>query len=172
MNDNRQEKKAQFDAPVKASGGRGKIIALVAVLAVIGIAGFLFLGQGGSSGEAVVKSVNGEVRIPLAEVGDGKAHFFEFASDQGTIKFFVLKSVDGVMRAAFDTCDVCYKAKKGYRQEGGEMVCNNCNMRFRSDLINEVKGGCNPAPLKRRIDGGQLVINERDLLTGAWYFGS
>ena len=29
------------------------------------------------------------------------------------------------------------------------MVCNNCGQKFSSDLINEIKGGCNPAPLER-----------------------
>jgi uncharacterized membrane protein len=38
-------------------------------------------------------------------------------------------------------------------------------------MVNEVKGGCNPAPLNRRIEGQQLVINKQDIISGAWYFG-
>jgi uncharacterized membrane protein len=82
-----------------------------------------------------------------------------------------VKSIDGIVRAAFDACDVCYKSKKGYRQEGDNMVCNNCNQKFRTDQVNEVKGGCNPAPLNRRIEGTQVVISGQDILKGAWYFG-
>ncbi len=169
MNQERQDKKEQFSAPEK-KGGMGKMIGLLVVVAIAAAAGFLLLGQGATDSQTSLKVINGEVRIPVAQVDDGQAHFFEIATSQGDIKFFVVKSVDGVMRAAFDTCDVCYKAKKGYRQEGNQMVCNNCNMKFRTDMINEVKGGCNPAPLERRIDGSQLVITEQDLLTGAWYF--
>ncbi len=171
MSKERQDKKEQFTNSDK-KGGMGKIVALLAVVvAVAAVAGFLVMGQGATDSQASVQLQNGEVRIPLAQVEDGQAHFFNIATSKGEIKFFVVKSVDGVMRAAFDTCDVCYKAKKGYRQEGDQMVCNNCNMRFHTDMINEVKGGCNPAPLMRRIEGSQLVINERDLLSGAWYFG-
>jgi uncharacterized membrane protein len=86
------------------------------------------------------------------------------------IDFFVLKSHDGVLRAAFDACDVCYRERQGYRQQGDEMICVNCGQRFSSDRINEVKGGCNPAPLARNLANGNLVINEQDLRLGARYF--
>ena len=75
-----------------------------------------------------------------------------------------------MVRAAFDACDVCYAAKKGYRQEGNFMVCNNCGQKFISTRINEVRGGCNPAPLERKIVGDKLVIATADILTGARYF--
>lgn len=171
MSNERQEKKEQFTAQ-PSKGGFGKMIAIVAVVAVLGAgAAFLLLGQGSSGGYASVKSDRGEVRIDLSAVDDGQAHFYKYATNQGDISFFVVKSVDGVIRAAFDTCDVCYREKKGYRQEGNFMVCNNCEQKFRTDLVNEVKGGCNPAPLQRHIDGKQLVINDQEILRGAWYFG-
>ncbi|HEY7527662.1 MAG TPA: Fe-S-containing protein, partial [Candidatus Deferrimicrobiaceae bacterium] len=58
--------------------------------------------------------------------------------------YFVLRSSDGTYRAAFDACDVCFRANRGYRQEGDLMVCNQCGQTFPSVKINEVKGGCNP----------------------------
>ncbi len=81
-----------------------------------------------------------------------------------------MKSSDGVMRAAFDACDVCFREKKGYRQEGDVMVCNNCGQRFPSTKINVLKGGCNPAPLGRTVQGDSLVINASDIEQGGWYF--
>lgn len=111
-----------------------------------------------------------EIKIPLSEVNDGIAHFYDYNSNGVKIRYFVLKSSDGVMRAAFDTCDVCYDAKRGYHQEGDEMVCNNCGQRFASVRINEEKGGCNPAPLDRTIDGNDLVIKIDDIENGRWYF--
>lgn len=171
MKNQRQTKREQFENPQKKQfGGKFALVLIVILLAVGG--GFFTLNQGQIDGSTEVKSVNGEVRLDLKSISDGQAHYFKYAGGAGNISFFVIKSVDGVMRAAFDACDVCYKEKKGYRQEGNMMVCNNCDMKFRSDLINLVKGGCNPAPLTRRIDGNQLVINDRDILNGAWYFGS
>jgi uncharacterized membrane protein len=172
----RQDKKDQFVEKKSSSVGKliglvAVLIGLVAVLIVAAVAGWFFLGQGVSDGIASVKSENGMVMLKVSDIDDGKAHYFKFATPKGPISFFVVKSVDGVMRAAFDACDVCYREMKGYRQEGDSMVCNNCDMRFRTDLINEVKGGCNPAPLARRVDGDKLAISEADILKGGWYFG-
>jgi len=83
--------------------------------------------------------------------------------------FFVLKSSDGVIRAAIDACDVCYRSGKGYVQESDFMVCTNCGRRFASTRINEIKGGCNPAPLNRKIIGKNLVIAMKDINANSWY---
>ncbi len=112
---------------------------------------------------------SGDVRIPIADITTN-AKFYTYNSNGVTIRYFVLKSSDGVVRAAFDTCDVCYEAKKGYRQEGDDMVCNNCDQRFPSEKINVEKGGCNPAPLTRTVEGDELVIKTSDIEAGSWYF--
>jgi uncharacterized membrane protein len=108
--------------------------------------------------------------IPIKDVNDGKAHYFKAKSGDGTIvDFFLVKSTDGVIRAAIDSCDVCYRSGKGYVQEGNVMVCTNCGRRFATDRINEIKGGCNPAPLARVVDGDNLVITMNDINANAWY---
>lgn len=113
---------------------------------------------------------NGKLEIPLAGVNDGKAHHFQVKSDDGTmVTFFVLKSADGVIRAAIDACDVCYRSGLGYYQEGDKMVCKNCGQKFASNKINVIKGGCNPAPLNRTVDGDKLVIQMRDINMNSWY---
>lgn len=50
------------------------------------------------------------------------------------------------------------------------MVCNNCGQRFPSVRINEVRGGCNPAPLDHKVIGNNLVIHVDDILAGSGYF--
>ena len=117
-----------------------------------------------------VKAVDGEIRIPLADINDGKAHYFQYKAGDSTVKFFVVKSSDGIIRAAFDACDVCFPAKKGYSQEGDFMLCNNCGRKFHSNRINVVQGGCNPAPLNRKVAGDTLVIVASDVLLGNHYF--
>jgi uncharacterized membrane protein len=112
-----------------------------------------------------------EVRHPVALFEDGKARHFQLETAEGiTVRYFVLKSSDGVIRAAFDACDVCWRSGRGYVQEGDLMVCVNCGRRFASIHINEVKGGCNPAPLKRAVVGNELVIQVEDLRSGGRYF--
>ena len=121
-------------------------------------------------GVPVLEPVNGELSIPLDSISDGKAHHYKAKADDGTmVIFFVLKSRDGVIRAAIDACDVCYRAGKGYYQDGDFMVCENCGMRFASTRINVVKGGCNPAPLNRKVVGDALVISMKDINANKWY---
>lgn len=110
------------------------------------------------------------VKYPLAMFEDGKAYHFEHPHGASTIRYFILKSSDGVIRAAFDACDVCWPAGMGYKQDGDVMICNKCGQKFKSALINEVKGGCNPAPLKRTVEGDQLVIRVTDIQEGQSYF--
>lgn len=113
---------------------------------------------------------NGELLIPLEDVSDGNAHYYQLQHEGKSIRFFVVKSVDGVVRAAFDACDVCFSARKGYSQDGEFMVCDNCGQRFHTSRINEVEGGCNPAPLNRVVDGAMLRITLADVQTGARFF--
>jgi uncharacterized membrane protein len=36
--------------------------------------------------------------------------------------------------------------------------------------VNEVKGGCNPAPLNRQVVGDAVMIKAADILEGKGYF--
>lgn len=120
--------------------------------------------------EKSITPQNGFLKIPVNEINDGKAHFFKVKADDGVmVTFFTLRSSDGVIRAAIDACDVCYKAGKGYVQSGDFMICENCGQRFASNRINEVKGGCNPAPLNRVVQGENLVISMKDITANSWY---
>jgi Membrane iron-sulfur containing protein FtrD-like len=118
----------------------------------------------------LVEAKEGVVQFPLSTFDDYQAHFYTYMNAGRPIEFFVLRSKDGVVRAAFNACDVCFPAKKGYHQEGDEMVCNNCGSRFPANKINEVRGGCNPSPLDRTVNGDTLTIKVDDILRGLDYF--
>jgi len=118
----------------------------------------------------VVADEEGVVRFSAAEFADGVAHDYAFMVDGRAVEFFVIQDTDGVIRAAYNACDVCYRAKLGYRQDGRVMVCNNCGNRFPIEQINVVRGGCNPAPLERQLDGDAVVIKAADLAAGLYYF--
>lgn len=126
-------------------------------------------GKGGITAGPLTPT-NGQLEIPIAGISDGKSHHFQVKAADGTmVTFFVLKSADGVLRAAIDACDVCYRSGLGYYQEGDKMVCKNCGQKFASNKINVIKGGCNPAPLNREVVGDKLVINMRDINMNSWY---
>jgi len=150
-----------------------KTLSLLIVPAVV----LLLVNQSFSSGFSFwkkgvpeLKPHNHTIEIPLSDIDDGQAHHFNVQSSNGLmVTFFTLKSKDGVIRSAIDACDVCYRSGKGYKQDGDFMVCQNCGQRFASNKINVVKGGCNPAPLKRTISSNKLVIAMSDIDANSWY---
>ncbi len=169
-------------AIVMNAGKKNPVPTVIAAAVVITVAGCLglFLFPGSNSSTRTVASAppvsptaeDGHITYAVSLFDDGKARHFDF-SDAGSntsIKYFILKSADGVIRAAFDACDVCWPEGKGYVQDGTAMICRNCNRRFESVMVNEVQGGCNPAPLNRTIRGNQVVIRVDDLKKGQAYF--
>lgn len=143
-------------------------------------AGFLLVGAilyvtraGSRAGPqaASAAGAGGDVTFALSEFDDGVARFYRYTTASGReVRFFVMRSSDGVVRAAFDACDVCFSKRRGYRQAGDVMVCNNCGQTFPSVSINEIRGGCNPAPIARVVQGDRLVLPAASLNAGAWYF--
>jgi len=115
-------------------------------------------------------STASKVAYPVSLFDDNKARHYVYKGQDVTIKYFILKSSDGIIRAAFDACDVCWPSGKGYYQDSDVMVCRNCERRFDSVMVNVVQGGCNPAPLKRSVEGDRLVIYIKDILEGKQYF--
>ena len=166
----RQSKREQFNE--KSSSGKKLLIPIIVlVLVAVAVGGWFAFDQKTLGGHEVVQvGQDGKLHFASTDFADGKARFYRFEGNSGPIDFFVVRSQDGVIRTAFDTCDVCYRERKGYRQEGNDMVCNNCDQHFRTDLVNVVKGGCNPAPLKRELAGETVVITANDLELGIGYF--
>ena len=147
-------------------GSQRAMSAFAGILALAGILFSLSEVKGAAAAKPAV-----EVIYPVKNFRDGDARFYSHPAGNGvTIKYFVLKSSDGVIRAAFDACDVCWREGKGYAQKGDFMICNNCGRRFASVRVNEVQGGCNPAPLARAIRGDSVVLQVKDILEGGKYF--
>ncbi len=116
------------------------------------------------------KPENGEVRIPLSDLDDRTAHFYVFHAGGKDIRFFLLRDAEGGVRAALDACHACYRAKRGYRQEGNAVICNNCGMSFKYENIGIVTGGCNPIPLARKTAGQVVALKAKDIEAGAKFF--
>jgi uncharacterized membrane protein len=159
-------------------GGKWMAIMVAVVLfagigsvAYSGVFGDLFKKSPAETAKAGgVVETSDAVRIPLKTLDSGKALFLSMESEGRQLYYFALKSPDGKYRAALDTCDVCFRTNRGYRQEGDQMVCNNCGQKFACDKIGEVKGGCNPHPLAHKEEAGVMVIRKADIVAGKEYF--
>lgn len=168
----RNQKREQFSQPARSGVQPKYVIGAMATVFVIVVV-FIAFGDGAKSSAMtmVTPSSDGVVRIPLADVSDGRARFYEYRASSGkTLRFFVIKSSDGVYRAAADACDVCYRDKKGYHQEGDDMVCNKCGRHFPSKDVNVITGSCNPDGVPRSIEGNNLLIAAADLDSRAVMF--
>lgn len=153
-----------------------RTLAVIAVVVVAGLVFYLFETGSDNRPQARTSSIQPEVTatevsFPVQAFNDGQAKYFQYPAGNGvTVQFFILRSSDGIIRAAYDACDVCWREGKGYYQDGDFMVCRNCGQRFASVKVNEIKGGCNPAPLGRTVVGNKLVIKIADILQGVQYF--
>lgn len=116
-----------------------------------------------------VRAAEDAVKIPVKDVSE-TAKFYKFDADGVTVKYFLIKAPDGSVRAALDACDACYPEKKGYKQSGEFMICQNCGMKFHVSRVSMVKGGCNPHPVASKVEGDSVVISKAELASGVKYF--
>lgn len=126
---------------------------------------------GSSSGNNIQANAD-LVEIRLSDVSGTVTHYSYKSKNNAEVKYFAVKGSDGIIRTAFDACEVCYNAKKGYSQSGSDVVCNNCGLRFKiDDLGTKNKGaGCWPAYLPHEVKGDKIVIKKSDLEAGAYLF--
>ena len=169
-----EKKAAVLGGPEKKTISTWVIVGCIA-LAVGAFATFMMVGSPNnkvSVAATPAAAVQGDsVSYAVADFDDGTARHYSFAAPNGIeVRYFIIKSSDGVIRAAFDACDVCWRSNKGYTQDGDYMVCNNCGRRFASVKVNEVQGGCNPAPLERSIENGRVVIKTAAIIGGSNFF--
>jgi uncharacterized membrane protein len=119
----------------------------------------------------VVSVRNSEIRLPIRDIRDGKVHFFTYKKDGKRINFFVRTDGKDNLSAYFDACYTCYKNKKGYREEGSDLVCNECNLKFRlAEEHWDTSHGCCPIAVRSRIEGSELIIAAKDLEKGEKLF--
>lgn len=147
----------------KTQGNSKTIITIgIAVVAVILVVGFWIIGSGDKGGSG------GDLLIPKSEISE-KAQFYPYKAGNTKMEVLAVKAPDGTIRTAFNTCQVCYDSGKGYyKQEGDELVCQNCKNRFKTSDVEVVHGGCNPVPIlkeNKTDDGSNLIISQAFLTT-------
>jgi uncharacterized membrane protein len=112
-----------------------------------------------------------EIKIPISDIST-TVSFYYYDSDSKTIQYFAVKDSQGNMHVAFDACDVCYEAKKGYKQTNDVMTCLNCGKEFPITSIGaeNTAGGCWPSYLPMIIDNESVVIKISDLKAKSFMF--
>lgn len=111
----------------------------------------------GERGETVYLA-NGLAEIDISDLEKNEVRFFNTDLSGKKVYFFIARDGEGVYRAAANECQVCFSARTGFRQEGDEIVCNNCGNRYPLNRIATEKGGCNPAPIDPDIKAENGII--------------
>jgi len=154
-----------------------ELIGIVILVATIYLAGCTGTTQNKNNGNTnsnsnlVPQQNETEVRISLSDI-DTTATFYSYDSDGVTVRYFAVKDTQGTVHVAFDACDVCYEAKKGYKQNSEQMQCLNCGKQFAITSIGteNTAGGCWPSYLHMKIDGNDVVLKIADLEAKSYMF--
>ena len=109
--------------------------------------------------------------IPRTAVEDGKVHFFTFYHDGRRVNFLVRTDGKGALHAHLDACHSCYRYKRGFVVEDGELVCIACRLAYRiDDEVWDYIGACAPISIHSRLEDSHLVIPRKLLERAARYF--
>jgi high-affinity iron transporter len=111
--------------------------------------------------------VNGEVRIPLAQVADGDLHRFQAQENGVEVRFWLYQKPDGKIATVFDACEIC--GGVGFYKGPNGVVCKNCAAPVNPQSIG-TGGGCNPIPLKASQTADAVIIQEADVAAGGRKF--
>ncbi|MBI5325817.1 MAG: DUF2318 domain-containing protein [Ignavibacteriae bacterium] len=114
-------------------------------------------------------------RHPVSEISTTPNYYsYNYIINSTTMKvidYFIVKDGSGNIKSAFNACEVCYKADKGYSQRGDKMHCNNCGNEYPiENLGTQGQGGCWPGYLPHEISGDEIVIQISDLENGEYLF--
>jgi high-affinity iron transporter len=114
-----------------------------------------------------VSFVNGQVKIPRAQISDGDLHRFQ-AQEKGTpIRFWLYQKPDGKVATVFDACQIC--GAVGFYKTANGVVCKNCAAPINPQSVGTA-GGCNPIPLKATQTADAVIIEEADIAAGSRMF--
>lgn len=139
----------RFQRARMAFGGLG-----IVVLAFLGL-GFAYSQPPQLSPATPVDLSSGEVRLPVAAFADGDLHRFVARIGDHDVRFFGIEVRDGEVVTAFDACLIC--GDRGYIREGSVLTCLHCHSAIHPPSVG-LAGGCNPIPLKSRVEGDEIVI--------------
>lgn len=141
----------------------GILFVPVFVVAVFLLAG----GFGLARHQRVTPDGDGVVRIDVSDLDRSEVRFYRFLNrGNQEVKFLVGRDLNGVVQVGFDASESHARVGRGFRHEGDWVVDAKCDTASRLEEVNRGGGGCRPVPLEHRVEGGQLVLLEADILRG------
>jgi uncharacterized membrane protein len=125
--------------------------------------------QSGLTPAEPVAAVAGWVRLPVAQVDDGRLHRYAAETASGPVRFFAMRRPDGSIAVALDACQIC--GAMGYVQRGSQLYCRHCGAPINPASLG-ASGGCNPIPLAAQMRDGMVMIELTQMAPEAGIFRS
>jgi len=149
--------------------------ACIMVVLAIALAISQLRNDAGSAGPAPLQGPppQSETTVTIATSGlSTSAKFYGYNSYGVNMRYFAVLGAGGEVHVALDACDVCYAEKKGYRQVGDVMKCNNCGKEFAIGSIGteNMAGGCWPSYVPVALSGGDALMQLSDLDAKSYMF--
>lgn len=119
------------------------------------------------SPSAEVSFINGEVKIPLAQLTDGDLHRYQAQENGAEVRFWLYQKPDGKIATVFDACQIC--GAVGFYKSANGVVCKNCGAPINPQSVGGA-GGCNPISLKSTQTADAVIIREADIAAGSRVF--
>jgi len=110
--------------------------------------------------QAVTLHQDGMVHIPVEQLTSGRLNLYFYEGAAVNVTFMVIKRDEADIAVALSACGIC--PPRGYHQEGGVLICDNCNAPINIGTVG-MPGGCNPIPLAASLVDGEVLIAAADL---------
>jgi len=132
--------------------------AILCVLVVVSLAADFAYARAMSAASPAkeLTAQNSQVEIPLSELTDSSLHYYTADVNGTVIRFLIIHQTNGNYSVALDACQIC--GWSGYRQQGQNVICRNCGATIYIPSIGD-RGGCNPIPVKSRVEGGEVIVD-------------
>ena len=150
------------------------ILTAMPIVIIILFASMFFFNPPGSNSSPQTgtgEQIGDTIQIKISDITN-TAKFFSYNDNGISIKYFVVKGTNNLVRVAIDACDVCYTAKKGYTQENSNMKCKNCEQEFAIESLgtDNIEGGCWPSYLPIKTEAETISIKISDLRLKSFMF--
>ena len=111
------------------------------------------------------------IRIPRANLADGRVHFFTYEHAGKNVNFLIRSDGNGSLHAHLDACYACYRYKRGFVVEDRHLVCIACRLEYAiGDELWDYIGACAPITIHSALEDDWVVIEESVLARAARYF--
>jgi len=114
-----------------------------------------------------VDFVIGQATVPTGQLRPGELARYLAEIDGMAVRFFLYRKPDNKVSVLFDACEIC--GAVGFFTNQGGLVCKNCAAPINPMSVGK-PGGCNPIPLKARVEEDRVTISQADVAAGAHYF--